>query len=146
MSDQTDEQLMQAYREGNPRAFELLLARHERKVWNFLRRSVGDRLARRAILSGLEFEAGTPNGDLLCDEVVEPGAMDAAVDARIEALTSSGLINAASNRRAMRVGEEPLETFRAYMATFVREQARLHYSPALVANLERHWNAHERTA
>jgi|SRR5450432_1828667 RNA polymerase sigma-70 factor (ECF subfamily) len=42
MSDQTDEQLMQAYREGNPRAFELLLARHERKVWAFLRRSVGD--------------------------------------------------------------------------------------------------------
>jgi RNA polymerase sigma-70 factor (ECF subfamily) len=42
MSDQTDEQLMHAYREGNPRAFELLLARHERKVWNFLRRSVGD--------------------------------------------------------------------------------------------------------
>jgi RNA polymerase sigma-70 factor (ECF subfamily) len=33
---------MQAYREGAPRAFELLLARHERKVWNFLRRSVGD--------------------------------------------------------------------------------------------------------
>jgi RNA polymerase sigma-70 factor (ECF subfamily) len=42
MSDQSDEQLMHAYREGNPRAFELLLARHERKVWNFLRRSVGD--------------------------------------------------------------------------------------------------------
>jgi len=42
MSDETDEQLMHAYREGNPRAFELLLARHERKVWNFLRRSVGD--------------------------------------------------------------------------------------------------------
>ena len=42
MSDQTDEQLMQAYREGNPAAFELLLARHERKVWHFLRRSVGD--------------------------------------------------------------------------------------------------------
>ena len=42
MSDQTDEQLMQAFREGNPRAFELLLDRHERKVWNFLRRSVGD--------------------------------------------------------------------------------------------------------
>jgi RNA polymerase sigma-70 factor (ECF subfamily) len=42
MNDQTDEQLMHAYREGNARAFELLLARHERKVWNFLRRSVGD--------------------------------------------------------------------------------------------------------
>jgi RNA polymerase sigma-70 factor (ECF subfamily) len=42
MSDETDEQLMHAYRDGNPRAFELLLARHERRVWNFLRRSVGD--------------------------------------------------------------------------------------------------------
>ncbi|HVZ70857.1 MAG TPA: RNA polymerase sigma factor [Polyangia bacterium] len=42
MSDETDEQLMHAYREGSPRAFELLLARHERRVWNFLRRSVGD--------------------------------------------------------------------------------------------------------
>ena len=42
MSDQTDEQLMQAFREGDARAFERLLARHERKVWHFLRRSVGD--------------------------------------------------------------------------------------------------------
>jgi RNA polymerase sigma-70 factor (ECF subfamily) len=42
MSDETDEQLMHAFRDGNARAFELLLARHERKVWNFLRRSVGD--------------------------------------------------------------------------------------------------------
>jgi RNA polymerase sigma-70 factor (ECF subfamily) len=43
MSDQqTDEQLMHAYREGDTRAFEALLARHERKVWGFLRRSVGD--------------------------------------------------------------------------------------------------------
>ena len=42
MDAETDEQLMQAFREGDPRAFELLLARHERKVWLFLRRSVGD--------------------------------------------------------------------------------------------------------
>jgi RNA polymerase sigma-70 factor (ECF subfamily) len=42
MSDPTDEQLMHAYRAGDVRAFELLLARHERPVWNFLRRSVGD--------------------------------------------------------------------------------------------------------
>jgi RNA polymerase sigma-70 factor (ECF subfamily) len=33
---------MHAYREGDARAFEQLLARHERKVWSFLRRSVGD--------------------------------------------------------------------------------------------------------
>ena len=30
------------------------------------------------------------------------------------------------------------------MATYCREQALCHLSPALVANLERHWKAHER--
>jgi (3,5-dihydroxyphenyl)acetyl-CoA 1,2-dioxygenase len=110
-----------------------------------LPRSVGDRLARQAILSGLEFEAGTPHGDLLCDEVIDSAdEMDDAVARRVEALTSSGLVNAAGNRRALRVGAEPLEVFRQYMATFCREQAYCHFSPALVRNLEQHWNAHER--
>ena len=62
----------------------------------------------------------------------------------MQALTSSGLINAAANRRALRVGQEPLELFRTYMATYAREQAYCHLSPALVANLETHWNAHQR--
>jgi thioesterase DpgC len=111
-----------------------------------LPRSVGDRLARQAILSGLEFEAGTPNGDLLCDEVVESSEeMDDAVARRVEALTSSGLVNAAGNRRALRVGAEPLDVFRQYMSTFCREQVHCHLSPALVRNLEQHWNAHERS-
>ena len=110
-----------------------------------LARSVGDRLARQAILSGLEFEAGTPPGDLLCDEVVaSTGEMDAAIAERVDALTSSGLVNAAGNRRALRVGAEPLDVFRQYMATFCREQVYCHLSPALVRNLEQHWNAHER--
>jgi enoyl-CoA hydratase/carnithine racemase len=109
-----------------------------------LPRSVGDRLARQAILSGREFEAGVPPAELLCDEVVDPDSMDDALDARVEALTSSGLINAAANRRAIRVGEEPLDVFRRYMATFSREQAFCHLSPALVSNLEEHWNAHQR--
>ncbi len=110
-----------------------------------LPRSVGDRLARQAILSGLEFEAGTPNGDLLIDEVVDSDdQMDAAIAARVEALSSSGLVNAAGNRRALRVGAEPLDLFRRYMATFCREQAYCHLSPALVSNLEQHWKAHER--
>ena len=109
-----------------------------------LPRSVGDRLARQAILSGLEFEAGTPNGGLLCDETVEPGAMDAAIEARVDALTSSGLVNAAANRRALRAGAEPLDIFRSYMAAYCRDQASCHLSPALVRNLEVHWNAHQR--
>jgi enoyl-CoA hydratase/carnithine racemase len=109
-----------------------------------LPRFVGDRLARQAILSGLEFEAGTPPAELLCDEVVEAGEVDAALAARLDALTSSGLINAAANRRALRIGAEPLDVFREYMATFAREQAQCHLSPALVDNLEEHWRAHER--
>jgi (3,5-dihydroxyphenyl)acetyl-CoA 1,2-dioxygenase len=109
-----------------------------------LPRFVGDRRARQAILSGLEFEAGTPDGDLLCDEVVDPDGVDAALVARVEALTGSGLINAAANRRALRIGQEPLEVFREYMSVFATEQARCHLSPALVRNLEEHWSAHER--
>jgi enoyl-CoA hydratase/carnithine racemase len=107
-------------------------------------RSVGDRLARQAILSGREFEAGAPEADLLCDEVVEAGDMDAAVSRRVELLTSSGLVNAAANRRAMRAGQEPLDLFRGYMATYAREQAFCHFSPALIRNLEQNWKAHER--
>jgi thioesterase DpgC len=109
-----------------------------------LARSVGDRIARQAILSGREFEAGTPDGDLLCDEVVDPGEMDGAIERRVEALTSSGVVNAAANRRMLRVGVEPLDLFRTYMAVYAREQAFCHFSPALIANLERHWDARNR--
>ena len=47
-----------------------------------LPRFVGDRAARQAILSGREWTAGEPDADLLCDEVVEPGQMDARDRAR----------------------------------------------------------------
>jgi (3,5-dihydroxyphenyl)acetyl-CoA 1,2-dioxygenase len=110
-----------------------------------LPRFVGDRAARQAILSGREWTAGEADADLICDEVVEPHGVDAALEARVQALTSSGVINAAANRRALRVGEEPLDLFRSYMATYAREQAYCHLSPALVANLETHWNAHQRS-
>ena len=45
----------------------------------------------------------------------------------------------------MRVGEEPVDLFREYMSTYAREQAYCHLSPALVSNLEQHWNAHRRS-
>jgi thioesterase DpgC len=105
-----------------------------------LPRSVGDRLARQAIMSGREFIAGTPEADLIGDEIVEGGEMDAALARRAELLTSSGLVNAAANRRAMREGQEPLDLFRTYMATYARDQAHCHFSPELVRNLEEHWN------
>jgi thioesterase DpgC len=109
-----------------------------------LPRSVGDRAARQAILSGREWTAGDADADLLVDEVVAPEAMDDAVAARVLTLTSSGLINAAANRRALRIGQEPLDLFREYMSTYAREQAYCHLSPALVRNLEQHWNAGNR--
>jgi thioesterase DpgC len=109
-----------------------------------LPRFVGDRAARQAILSGREWVAGDDDAALLLDEVVEPGEVDAALASRIEALTSSGLINAVANRRAIRVGQEPLEIYRQYMSTYAREQADCHLSPALVHNLEQHWDAGSR--
>ena len=39
---ESDEALMSAYRAGDARAFERLVARHEKRVWNFLRRFVRD--------------------------------------------------------------------------------------------------------
>jgi thioesterase DpgC len=110
-----------------------------------LPRFVGDRAARQAIMSGREWVAGEPGADLLCDEIVEDGEMDTAVDDRVEALTSAGLVNAAANRAAIRVGQEPFDLYRQYMSTYAREQAGCHLSPALVRNLERNWNASERT-
>jgi thioesterase DpgC len=110
-----------------------------------LPRFVGDRAARQAILSGREWIAGKPDAAMLCDEVVELDEMDRAVEARIDALTNSGLVNAAANRAALRAGQEPLDLFREYMAVFSLEQARCHLSPALVRNLEEHWNARERS-
>jgi thioesterase DpgC len=110
-----------------------------------LPRSVGDRAARQAILSGREWIAGEPDAEMLCDEVVAASEFESALAARIDALTDSGPINAIANRRAIRIGQEPLETFRQYMALYAREQAYCHLSPQLVSNLKRNWNAAERT-
>jgi enoyl-CoA hydratase/carnithine racemase len=110
-----------------------------------LPRFVGDRAARQAILSGREWVAGDDDAALLCDEVVEPDEVEEALAARIEALTSSGLLNAVANRRVIRVGQEPLELYRQYMSSYAREQAHCHLSPALVRNLEQHWDARSRS-
>jgi enoyl-CoA hydratase/carnithine racemase len=104
-----------------------------------LPRFVGDRLARQAILSGAELPP-----ERLADEIVPEAEMDAAIARRAAELSSSGAVSGVANRRAMRIGEEPLETFREYMALYAREQAVCHFSPALIRNLEENWRAHER--
>lgn len=81
---------------------------------------------------------------MICDEIVPSAGMDAAVSRIVEKLTGSGVVSAAGNRRAFRAGQEPLDMFRRYMAVYAREQAQCHFSPALIANLEKHWNAANR--
>jgi thioesterase DpgC len=70
--------------------------------------------------------------------------MDAAIDRVVTRLTSAGIVSAAANRKALRVGEEPLDVFRRYMALYAREQAECHFSPALIRNLEQNWDAKRR--
>jgi thioesterase DpgC len=111
-----------------------------------LTRFVGDRLARQLIMYGRRLECDSPEGRLICDEVVPTGELDAAIDRVVDGFTSSGVVSAAGNRRAFRVAEEPLDLFRRYMAVYAREQAYCHFSPALIANLERNWNAQQRRA
>ena len=104
-----------------------------------LPRFVGDRIARQAILAERRIDCDSPEGRLICDEIVAPGSMDVAVEKIVEKLTSSGVVSAAGNRRAFRAGEEPLDTFRRYMGVYAREQAYCHFSPALISNLEKNW-------
>jgi thioesterase DpgC len=110
------------------------------RMWRF----TGDRIARQAIMSGRRLDCDTPQGRTICDEIVPPDDMDAALDRVIASFTDSGVVSAAGNRRAFRVAQEPLDTFRRYMAVYAREQAYCHFSPALIANLEKHWNAQQR--
>jgi thioesterase DpgC len=107
-------------------------------------RFVGPRIARQAIMMGKRIDCDSAEGRMVCDMVVPPGEVEAATMKVCDDFTSSGVVSAASNRRAFRVGEEPLDTFRKYMAVYCREQAYCHFSPALIANLEKHWNAASR--
>ena len=109
-----------------------------------LTRFLGDRLTRQAIMFERAFDPDSPEGRLLCDEVVEAAEMDAAIEHSALQLTSSGVISAAANRKAIRLGEETVDEFRRYMAVYAREQAKCMYSPALIANLERNWDARRR--
>jgi (3,5-dihydroxyphenyl)acetyl-CoA 1,2-dioxygenase len=104
-----------------------------------LPRFVGDRIARQAILAERRIECASDAGLLICDEIVPPHQIDQKLQAVIERLTGSGVVSAAANRRAFRAGEEPLDTFRRYMAIYAREQVDCHLSPALIANLEKNW-------
>jgi thioesterase DpgC len=130
-------------------AFLTLPARKEGIIPGFanlrLPRFTGDRIARQAIQYERRLACDSAEGRMICDEIAPAGAIDAAVDRVVAGLTSAGAVSAVGNRRAFRVGQEPFEVFRRYASVYAREQAYCHFSPALIANLERNWNARERT-
>jgi thioesterase DpgC len=110
-----------------------------------LPRFVGERTARQAIFFNREFPADSFEGRLIADHVVPAEEMDEAIVSAAIELTSAGTTSLAANRRAIRVGLEPLESFRRYMSNYSRDQAACLYSPALIDNLERNWDAKRRS-
>ena len=129
-------------------AFVTLPARKEGIIPGFanlrMPRFVGDRMTRQAILYERKLECDSPEGRLICDEIAPVAEMDAALDRVVDGLTSAGAVSAIGNRRAIRVGQESLDLFRRYASVYAREQAYCHFSPALIANLERNWDAKNR--
>ncbi len=112
-----------------------------------LPRLVGERATRQAIFSNRAFTATEPDGRLIADALVgDEAEMDEAIARDAAELTSAGPVSLLANRRQLRLAQEPLAAFRRYMAGYARDQSRCLYAPALIANLERNWNARRRVA
>jgi thioesterase DpgC len=109
-----------------------------------LPRFTGDRIARQAIQYERKFMCDSAEGRLICDEIADAAEMDGAIARVVENLTSAGTVSATANRRAFRIAQEPLDLFRSYCSAYARDQAYCYFSPALIANLERNWDARNR--
>ena len=72
------------------------------------------------------------------------GQVDEAIARAAAVVTGGGVVSAGANRKAIRLCHEPRDLFRQYMALYCREQATCHFSPALIQNLERNWQAADR--
>ena len=110
-----------------------------------LPRFVGDRIARQAILYERRIDCDSPEGRLICDEIVAPARWTRRSSAWCSGSPARAWSARAGNRRALphRAGAARRCSAR-YIAVYAREQAYCHFSPALIANLERYWNAQSR--
>jgi (3,5-dihydroxyphenyl)acetyl-CoA 1,2-dioxygenase len=109
-----------------------------------LPRLVGIQNARHGIFFDQKFYAGTPEGMMICDEVVPAEHMEDAIARNAAQMVRAGFTSTVSNRKALRVGQEPLGTYRRYMATYSRQQCLCMYDQALIGNLERSWQPQRR--
>ncbi len=107
-------------------------------------RFLGERVSQHGILFDKTFPVSSPEARGIVNEVVPPGQIDDGIERAAALATGAGAISAGANRKAIRIGQEPRDLFRQYMALYCREQADCHFSPALIANLERNWNAQNR--
>jgi thioesterase DpgC len=105
-----------------------------------LPRLVGIKLAREGIFFERVFHADTPEGRMICDEVVPTGEMDDAIERNALQLVRAGMTSTVSNRKALRVAQEPLPVYRRYVATYARQQSLCLYDPKLIENLKHSWN------
>jgi thioesterase DpgC len=109
-----------------------------------LPRLVGIQNARHGIFFEQKFHAGTPEGMMICDETVPAGQMEDAIVRNAAQMVRAGFTSTVSNRKALRVGQEPLPVYRSYMATYSRQQCLCMYDQALIDNLERSWLPQQR--
>ena len=89
-------------------------------------RFTGDRIARQAIQYERRLVCDGPEGRLICDEIASPDEMDRALERVIAGLTSSAVT---ANRRALRIGEEPLDVFRRYFSAYAPRPGLLPFQP-----------------
>ncbi|GAA2727336.1 (3,5-dihydroxyphenyl)acetyl-CoA 1,2-dioxygenase DpgC [Actinocorallia aurantiaca] len=94
----------------------------------------GGRLARQVILGGRKIWAREPDARLICDEVVDPSMVGAAVREAVARLRGPAV---SANRRMINLAEEPVGHFRRYAAEFALEQALRLYSPDVIARTGR---------
>src|SRR5262249_61329722 len=102
---------------------------------------LGVRSAHGANMWGGGIVGGGLKGRSIWDETAPADRMDAAFVQAVEDLTSWEIVSAVGNRRQFRIGQEPLDLFRRYLALYAKEQANCHFSDGLISNLERHWSA-----
>jgi (3,5-dihydroxyphenyl)acetyl-CoA 1,2-dioxygenase len=70
--------------------------------------------------------------------------MEAAIERNAAQLVRAGMTSAVSNRKALRVAQEPLPIYRRYFATYARQQCLCLYDQKLVENLKHSWKPENR--
>ncbi|GAA2042948.1 hypothetical protein GCM10009839_52440 [Catenulispora yoronensis] len=99
-----------------------------------LGRLAGGRISRQVVLWGRCVRATEPDARFLFDDVVEPEEVDGAVQTALERLDSPAVI---TNRRMVKLAEEPPEAFRQYMAEFALQQSLRLYSADVIGKVGR---------